>query len=509
MQEVETIRAVLAQIARRRRINRLSFEAAALGCAGAVTWFIADYLDLAIIGAPPLAATAFLLLTLSWVGLPVVLLLQRAKDGPNTEQRAAAAADRHYALHDELRSALAFAGLPDPGPWERLQVRRAAAKSAQVIPAAVEPLRVPRTAPAAAVLIILVLLSQLSSGDLRRYLASKLGALTPLSAAQAQVLEQAREQIRARLAQQPEQSRLRQLDSALAVLGSSSASLIERRQALEVVRTNLETATDAQRAAIRGGAAATDAARRKDDRTPRDPNSTAEDSDSAGATLDDTLIAALAPALEQIAVAQQAGSSTPHKQAQGSSEPSMKLQSDPDAAVQSLRRTEPSPDTLERNMDELMIALSQGDSLTVNRFGENTGGVRGQTSPETGNANIPGGAMFQQGALGRDEEDLSGATQSSRGGSSAGHASATAPLGSATERLAATLQRVAVKQRAPGGGGEDEWRYAASRHEAAAVEFRAHHQAIAAAREEVLDSVQLPLAMRRSVQQYFEWVNQP
>lgn len=136
----------LTTFAHRLRLNAVLCEFAWMACAISGALVLYQILPAAIT-APAVVSMLETLLTLLLIGVIVFFVLHGLR--PITLEQAAATADRHANLKDELKSGYWFARQAEVSPLIQLQIRRAALTAQRINPRESFPITIPRGAFAA------------------------------------------------------------------------------------------------------------------------------------------------------------------------------------------------------------------------------------------------------------------------------------------------------------------------------------------------------------------------
>src|SRR5882672_10506158 len=160
---------------------------------------------------------------------------------------------------------------------------------------------------------------------------------------------------------------------------------------------------------------------------------------------------------------------------------------------------------VKRRMQEAMIPTSQRSALTASQFDSSDNAPNATAAPDTGNADIRGGAMFRQGAVTRRNDDEP-ARDGNMSGSAAGNSEALALEGAATLRLDAQLKLEAIHRRDDAGDDEKAdqgWFYSASQEQKSLLGFEDVRARQGFDRENAMSVERVPIRQKHAVRDYF------
>jgi hypothetical protein len=439
---------------------------------------------------------------------------------PASLVRAAAEADRYGQLNDELKSACWFLQSAETGPWIEAHIERAAVTAETLDARRIVPSRWPRQWVVFLVLCVAAVLFP------RVPQVSGLSFESPLPG-------QGMPSTGPNLSLRQGNAQEKALDAALKTLQDSTASNEDKARALErgreaIDRANLEavSARDALlelAAAMQGNRDTQSAAEAMKEGRPQE----ALDQLKKLAQEMERLTARKSDEMEVTAQDAKAGLSSrdPEQTAQDATRDVKRVaarvnQETLDKVIKSLEQitdqveSQARVNAAKRTMESNLVATSQRSALWANQFGQSAKtppNMNAQPSPDTGNANIKGGAMFRMGAVAKgDKEDQ--ASEGSKAGSSSGHSEALAVEGAATQRLGVKLKREAIQSHAldekEKGGAKNDWFYAASREEKSKVGFTDSDARSGFVRENSAASDSVPMKYRGLVKEYFTAVHE-
>jgi hypothetical protein len=512
MENQSVILDLLRRVAIRLRINHALGELA-FGTCIALFALIAFRLLQPAFGASTVGwAESAALLALA--GLGVVVLWRATR--PATQMQAAGAADARADLKDELKSASWFIAHGEDSAFAQLQLARAARRARELVPQQLVPVKFPRSAGLALLLVAVFLVTDRSVSLASRDWAS---ALPPEASSEAEAGS-----LRALLEDAPPDPLIERLDKALAVLERADVSpeaaqraAVEAREAVDAAdmraveaREALNRLAEAMKGNPRFEAVSRAlAAGRTDEATalleqirqdmgiapqPNDP-SVPGDAAAEGVRAEQ----ALSESVEDTARALGNLSASVNEESMNSV-----LKNIEDA--QKLLDAQERVREVNRRMNDFLAASSQRNPLTASRFGNQANPSNATPSPQTGSTTMQGGTMFRQGAVARGDDDQA-SNEGNKAGSASGH-SAAAPLeGISTERLAAKLQRENIRLREQvdrdDGEGEKSWFYSpteAARADTALSGVRGRDDYAGA---DVMSPELIPMRQRGLVKEYF------
>ena len=436
-----------------------------------------------------------------------------------SREQAAGEADRRAGLHDTLASALWFSSQGDASPWIPLVMARAARAAAALDPVRLIPLTVPPRLRLALVLVVALaavgwMAPRLISNDLLSVAVDG----TPAGEREDEQLAALRK-LADEAARRGDEAAKAKLEQVLASLERPGASDEEKRRALDEARQfaeqrGLDAAADRERLrqladqlngraeyadvaqALRSGdaRAAADALKRLLPEGTRDPA-------SENATPDANQTPDQASALDNLQESLQSAAQNPDRDVTGETQGKISK------AVQNLEEIAKRLDgatalnQARRKLDTMSMSMSRDTRLRAGRFGQQEG-TPGSDSPETGQANIEGGAMYRQAAVAKERE---GERDGVRAGDASGNAQGDPVLGDEMKRPEAKykLEMIRGADR-DGPEGDDSTFYAASRQTPAKVRYRTEPPPqYRRAEEEAMNPERIALRHRPIVKRYF------
>lgn len=460
-----------------------------------------------------LVSTIFLAACSAVLAVAAVRMLQRG-----TREQAAAEADRRAGLYDTLRSALWFSNRGEASPWIPLVMARAARAAAALDPVSLIPLTTPRRLRVA---LLLAVVLAAANGLVPRFAAD----LAPVPADETSARGAASDEIAGlrRLAEDAarrgDAAARSKLEQVLAALERPGASDAERRRALEEARQyveqkNLDAAADRERlsrladqlssnaeysevaAALRAGDARGAAAALKR-MLPRSEGVTPRDEKALEAGQADA-----AANLESLQESLQSAAQNSDRNVTGETQGKISK------AVQNLeeiaRRLDGATalNQARRKLDSVSMSMSRDTRLRAGRFGQQEG-TPGTESPETGEADIRGGAMYRQAAVAKERD---GERDGVRAGDASGNAQGDPVLGDEMKRPEARYRLESIRGASQDGpeGEDDSTFYAASRQGEAKVQYRTEAPPqYRRAQEDAMNPERIGLRHRPIVKSYF------
>jgi hypothetical protein len=460
-----------------------------------------------------LVFTLFLAACLVVVGIAVARALKRG-----SREKAAAEADRRAGLNDTLTSALWFSNQGETSPWIPLVMARAARAAAALDPVRLVPLTMPRRMRLALLLAVVLAVAAWAAPRL----AANLSAITTDTTA---VRETESEEIAAlrRLAEEAarrgDEAARSKLEKVLAALERPGASDEEKRRVLDEARLyaeqrGLDAAADREQLrrladqlggnaeyaevakALRGGDArgAADALKRM---LPEGERDAVRNDESLEANKADD-----ASNLNALQESLQSAAQNPDRNVTGETQGRISK------AVQNLEEIAKRLDgatalnQARRKLDAVSMSMSRETRLRAGRFGQQEG-TPSSDSPETGEANIQGGAMYRQAAVAKERE---GERDGVRAGDASGNAQGDPVLGDEMKRPEAKykLETIRGAQQEGPEGEDDSTFYAASRQNQAKVQYRTEAPPqYRRAEDEAMNPERIGLRHRPIVKRYF------
>jgi len=510
MKERETIIGVLRELGRRLWIVRAIREAAFTVCVVLFCLICFQLIEPALVADVPSAGTAIrIALLVAFVGLATEVARRNAR-GVTTRQ-AAAEADARAHLKDELKSAHWFLSESPASPFAELQIQRAAATAAGLDLASLAPRSLPGYALLGAGLGILLaaliwMTPQLSGSR------DSGGEVSP-----GEHRESA--DLRALLKDAPQDAEIAKLDLALRKLQQAGASPEEKMRALADARDAIDQVN-------MDASAAREAMANLAESLTADPQFESVAQAMSEGRIEDAMtllrkLKADAGTLEDQAVEPADKGGAPEgtdAQAQESAGRDLAGRNaavNQDAINRVINTLEQANERIEgqnrvnsvkRRMEDNLVATSQRSQLTASQFDNRTNTPNPTPAPETGDADVRGGAPFRQAAVAREEGDT--AREGSQTGDASGDSAALPLEGAATRRLDAQLKLETIAQKydageQPEGKGDQDWFYSASREQksmlqAADVRARAGYD-----REEAASHDRVPVRQKSVVKNYF------
>jgi hypothetical protein len=518
MVERETLLNALDGVERRLRLN-LAVEH--FTDAASIVLGLAVVAVLVRAAAPPrtglfglsLVVTLFLAACVVVMGVAVARALRRG-----TREKAAAEADRRAGLHDSLTSALWFSNQGETSPWIALVMGRAASAAAALDPVRLVPLTMPRRMRLA---LLLAVVLAVASGVAPRFAANLSSIRSDATATRETESEEiaALRRLADEAARRGDEAARSKLEKVLAVLERAGASDEQRRSALDEARQyaeqrGLDAAADREQLrrladqlganaqyaevakALRGGDArgAADALKRMLPEGERDAGRNDEALEANKA--DD------AANLNALQESLQSAAQNSDRNVTGETQGKISK------AVQNLeeiaRRLDGATalNQARRKLDAVSMSMSRETRLRAGRFGQQEG-TPSSDSPETGESNIQGGAMYRQAAVAKERE---GERDGVRAGDASGNAQGDPVLGDEMKRPEAKykLETIRGAQQEGPEGEDDSSFYAASRQTQAKVQYRTEAPPrYRRAEEEAMNPERIALRHRAIVKRYF------
>jgi hypothetical protein len=427
-----------------------------------------------------------------------------------TTEQAAADADAGAKLKDELRSARWFLTQTAMSPFEQLQVQRAARTAAGLDLASIAPRALPGS-------------SFLAAG-----LGLALAALFWLTPQQSQSawnsgqegdLEKYRD-LRSLLSNAPEDAGIAKLDIALGALQRSDTPPQERMRAMADVRDAVEQANMEASAAREVVAKLAESLKLdpKFEQVTRAMNEGRMDDAMALLRKLETATGDMPEEQSRQPAGKGDAPDTNTGKALESSGQDLNATSatvNQDALDRVISALEQSRERIEiqnrvnavrRHMEDNLIARTQRNQLTASQFGSRANAPNPTPSPQTGNADVRGGALFRQAAVAREDDDT--VREGSQAGDASGDSAALPLEGAATKRLDAQLKLETILQKGelanePNGKADPGWFYSASREQKSMlqpenVRSNANHD-----REAALHHDSVPIRQQGIVKNYF------
>lgn len=519
MADREILLNALDGVERRLRLDRalkhgIDAAIAVLGLAIVAVVLRAATLPRAGLFGLSLVATLFVVACIVVVAIAVSRALKHG-----SREQAAGEADRRAGLHDTLASALWFSSRGEVSAWIPLVMTRAARAAAALDPVRLVPLTIPPRIRIALLLVVaLVAVGWLAPRLVSHVLLSVAVDRTP---AREDVDEQvaALRKLADEAARRGDEAAKAKLEQVLAALERPGASDEEKRRALDEARQfaeqrGLDAAADRERLrqladqlngraeysdvaqALRSGdaRAAADALKRMLPEGARD--AAREDAAlEANKTPDD------AANLNALQESLQSAAQNPDRDVTGETQGKISK------AVQNLEEIAKRLDgatalnQARRKLDTMSMSMSRDTRLRAGRFGQQEG-TPSSDSPETGEANIQGGAMYRQAAVAKERE---GERDGVRAGDASGNAQGDPVLGDEMKRPEAKYKLETIRgEDRDGPEGDDSTFYAASRQNPAKVQYRAEAPPqYRRAEEEAMNPERIALRHRPIVKRYF------
>jgi len=513
---LQALGSIADRLRTRQRVEALALALAVAAPSVLVAATLSAILARTSISHWPWAGAAILLL------LTALWLLGRWRQSVAPEE-AARVADERAGLEDELKSALWFSRQPAPNAYVTAMMQNAASRAARLVPRDLVPLAMPGSAwvalGSAALLAIVVPLSPRMSphgvhddagaAPVAETTPARGGAATPAQAALEEAMQAADEASRARLEKlmaavrdpgRSAEEKLRAVEAAREIAGRSALEAAASREQMRALadslagRKGLEEVAKALREGDARGAA--DALRERLARQEggdQGGNATGASQPQESAASDQGVMDALKDSLQNAS----SGLGTP-----GETEGRLSK------AVQNLeelsRRLDASAalSRAGRKLAAVSTALKRETTLRAAQFGRQQGQGNTGDSPDTGDADLQGGAMYRLGALARERRD--GGQESNRAGDNTGNAPGDPVVGDEATRIQAKYKRETVRgQEADGNDGTDTAFYAASRRGEPTVELRAVEARYRHVGETALSPERIALRHRTQVRQFF------
>ena len=513
MKERQIIIGVLRELGRRLWINRAIREAAFVSCVILFCLVCFQLIGPALIAAVPSTGTVIRIVLLAAIAAVTAEVVRRGARGVSARQ-AAAEADARAHLKDELKSAHWFLSEMESSPFAQLQVQRAAATAAGLDLAILAPRTLPINAFAAGGLGLLLAALMWMTPQLSRSWDSS------HEAGAAEHGESA--DLRSLLKDTPHDAEVEKLDLALRKLQQTDASAEEKRRALADARDAIDQANMEASAAREGLARLAEALK-------SNPNFGSVAQALNQGRGDDAMALlrklkadpAAASGREDQAIEPADKGSAPENGIGQALESAGRDLSGKNAAVnqdalnrvintleQANERIEVQNrvNSVKRRMEDNLVATSQRSQLTASQFDNRTNAPNPTPSPETGNANMRGGALFRHAAVARDENN--NAREGSQTGDASGDSAALPLEGAATRRLDAQLKLETILQKddareEPTGKGDQGWFYAASREQKSMLQTENVRARAGYDREEAITHDRVPVRQKRIVKNYF------
>jgi len=490
MEDRDALIFTLATIARRLRFNALLGEIARMACAILGALVLYQILAAAIAAPAVLEALETLLVFLLAGGIGFFAL--RGLHRVSLEE-AAATADAHVHLKDELKTGYWFARQGKVSSLIDLQIRRAVLTAQRINLGAVFPIIVPRIAFAATGLAIAACLLSWIAPDFGHLQSPRDPSIATASASASGA------------AHQPQSS------SRLAVASEQEAGVPERKlipgmRTMEAAWAKLASAIHALGSGEEAKGMAGAVTSRDAERAAPTPEELGRRLDLAQAQSDARTAAASAPAnpdlLARLRELFGAGGNVPSSMLEGGigDDPSRKL--DPAQKADDDMRASGANNPADHKLDEGTNPLQA--AIALERFGPREARrSQGQGGEFEGTTDVEGGAMGRRvtqsnlGAGGKPSANEANFSNSMEGEQ---------VLGAPTMRLAAQLKRVRID----GGNTQDggtpgmaDEAYAATRAQQAQLAYQATSQPARYVTENAPTAERIPLAYRGAVKEYF------
>jgi hypothetical protein len=475
MSEHDILTQWLGRAARRLRLNLWLREASAMAC-----WLLcaaALYQALRVTPIVPQVLAALLPLFIL-AGLGVIALFAWRLARRPTLAQAAAAADRHAELNDQLGSAFWFAQRGARTPMIQLLLERASHTVQHLEPRRLFPLVVPRGVPIAGVLAM--------AAGVLACLSPRVGA--PVVSPEPVTVGVAKSA----------QSRDPAADAQPRVAAAQREQAVANARLDELVR---ELATDASPEAIAQALGARDAKGAAQlIETVRRRQAAAQGSAATAARphteqMSETLAQGILERLQALST-QDAGPPAEPAPLEKVDQPTERLQRELRAEMEDVQSSRPGEQSARENE---LNTLLRGMSRRSNGGREM---VRGETDPlqDAGRTSVGGG-----GAMGRriGVSQAGGGSGEQPRTDANGNTEADPVFGKKTQRLAVQLQTVKVEQAADEdrNGAEDAF-YAATQAQASKLDYEAVTAKPRYSAEQSADRGRMPLAYREAVKQY-------
>ncbi len=515
MKDSEVILSVLGSIERRLWLRRALQEITYGACVVLFSLIAFQFVGVALSSAIPAVGTGARMAVVAAVLMLGTYIAWRALRQVTLAQ-AAGEADARARLKDELKSAYWFVSTPEPSPFAELQIARAAATARRLDPGAIVPGRPPRSLYAvaglgAALLLVTWIAPQQShSWD---------GADAAATAAAGETQD-----LRALLEGAPQDAEIEKLGRALEELQRADATAEEKARAAAQARDAIEQA-NMEAAAAREGLVRLAGAMRANPRFEKAAEALRAGRNDEALALLRQLRAEVGGrdtrALEKDGIRPPSDSDKgldrgiEERLAEGSRDlSSINARVDQDALDRVVNALQEANQRLEvqsrvievkRRMQEAMIPTSQRSALTASQFDSSDNAPNATASPDTGNADIRGGAMFRQGAVTRRNDDEP-ARDGNMSGSAAGNSEALALEGAATLRLDAQLKLEAIHRRDDAGDDEKAdqgWFYSASQEQKSLLGFEDVRARQGFDRENAMSVERVPIRQKHAVRDYF------
>ena len=512
MKEHEIIIGVLRDLGRRLRIARAIREAAFGFCVVLFCLVCYQLIEPALVSGLPSAGTAIRISLLAIFAAVAVEVLAHGARRVSIGQ-AAAAADARAHLKDELKSAHWFMSEGPTSPFAELQVQRAAATAAGLDLAVLAPRALPRNALLAGGLGLVLAVLVWMTPQLSRSWDSG------LEAGPAEHRESA--DLRSLLKDAPHEAEIVKLDLALRKLQQAGGSAEERMRALADARDAIDQANMEASAAREGLAKLAESLK-------ADPKYASVARAIDEGRMEDAMALlrklkgdpAAGPREEQAIEPADKGGAPENSisLAPESAERDLNGKSaavNQDAINRVINALEQANERIEvqnrvnnvkRRMEANLIATNQRSQLTASQFGNRTNAPNPTPSPETGHANLPGGTLFRQAAVAREEGDT--AREGSQTGDASGDSAALPLEGAATRRLDAQLKLETIVQKydgaeEPNDKGDQGWFYAASRKQKSMLQAENVRSRAGYDREDATNHDRVPMRQKGIVKNYF------
>jgi len=508
MKERQIIIDVLGELSRRLWINRAMREAAFVLCVILFCLVCFELIEPALAAGVPLSATVIRVVLLAAFAVEAVRRCGRRVPA----RQAAAEADARAQLKDELKSAYWFLSEVESSPFAQLQVQRAAATAAGLDLAVLAPRALPINAFTAGGLgLLLVVLIWMPAQLSNSWNSSPaIGAADHGESAELQSL----------LNDAPHGAEVEKLDLALRKLRQTDASVEDKRRALADARDAIDQANMEAAAAREGLARLAEALQSNPKFGPLAQALNRGRVDDAMALLRKLASdPAIASAREDRGIEPADKGGPPEGNIAQALQSAAQDLSGKNAAVDqgALKRVINTLDqanqrievqnrvnSIKRRMEDNLVATSQRSQLTASQFDNRSNAPNPTPSPEPGNANMRGGTLFREGAVGNEEND--NAREGSQSGDASGDSAALPLEGAATRRLDAQLKLETIAQKDDAGAepnGNPDWFYSASREQKSTVQTENVRSGAGYDREQATSHDRVSLRQQNIVKNYF------
>jgi hypothetical protein len=515
MKDSEVILSVLGSIERRLWLRRALQEITYGACVVLFSLIAFQFVGVALSLAIPVVGTGARTAVVAAVVMLGAYIAWRALRQVTLAQ-AAGEADARARLKDELKSAYWFVSMPEPTPFAALQIARAAVTARRLDLGAIVPGRPTRSLYAVAGLgAALLLVTWIAPRQSHSWEGADAAAMPAARETQ---------DLRALLEGAPQDPEIEKLDRALGELQRTDATAEEKVRAAAQARDAIEQA-NMEAAAAREGLVRLAEAVRANPRFDKAAEALrAGRNEEALALLRQMRAEAGGQdtrALEKDGTrllsdsAKGADHGLEERLAEGGRDlSSINARVEQDALDRVVNALQEANQRLEvqsrvievkRRMQEAMIPTSQRSALSASQFDSSGNAPNATASPDTGNADIRGGAMFRQGAVTRRNDDEP-ARDGNMSGSAAGNSEALALEGAATRRLDAQLKLEAIHRRDDAGDDEKAdqgWFYSASQEQKSLLGFEDVRARPSFDRENAISVERVPIRQKQAVKDYF------